>query len=329
MSDQANEPLVSIIIPVYNAEKYLEESLCSVTEQSYGNLEILCVDDGSTDESPQILKKQMQKDSRIRIFSRENRGAGAARNFGMEAAKGEYLLFFDADDLLHKKMIRTLVRAMLKHGPDIILFGYDKISEGKKIRVDYSAKTLRVPMNRVISPNDISGRLFQSDHGMPWNKFYKAEFLKKAGIRFQELKNTNDEYFSRITTVSANRILFLNKVFVDYRVGDRKSLHGNANRNVLDCTYALFAIRDELIQRGVFETYRETFRELAGYIVMLKLLATDDSEAFHILAKETADNVLSCCEIEEDCLEARFQGVYRALKGKDFRKAESEINRIR
>ena len=104
-----DEPLVSIVMPVYNAEDYLEESLCTVVSQSYRNLEIICVDDGSRDDSLLLIKKMMQEDQRISVVTQENQGAGAARNLGLKEANGEYILFFDADDILKKDMVQTML----------------------------------------------------------------------------------------------------------------------------------------------------------------------------------------------------------------------------
>lgn len=329
MPEPVKEPLVSIVIPVYNAEKYLEESLRSVMRQSYRNLEIICVDDGSSDNSPAILRKWKQYDSRIRILTQENRGAGVARNLGMESAKGEYILFFDADDILRKRMIRVLVKAAKKHDPDIVLYSYYKFSPGKRIRRDFTAMILKVPMFKVMSPTFISDRLYQADHGMPWNKFYKTEFLRKTNIHFQDLKNTNDEFFSRLTTVEAKRIFFLPWLFVGYRVGNKDSLQGRASQNILDCTKALLAIRDELKVRGFYETYSDTYKRLAGYVIMLKLLATENPDAFRILAEEVCNNIIERCEMDEEHIEVPYKDAFRALMEKDIPRVEAEIEIIR
>ena len=329
MFGTVKEPVVSIVMPVYNAEDHLEESLRSVLEQTYKNLEIICVDDGSTDSGPAAIERLARKDSRIKMLSQENSGAGVARNKGMDEAKGDYLFFFDADDLLHKNAIRTLVNISEKKGTDIVLFGYSKFDGRRRIRVDFSARTLGVPLNRVISPKEISDRLFQADHGMPWNKFYRTDFLTKSGIRFQSLRNTNDEYFSRITTVEAEHILFLNKRFAGYRVGNKKSLRGNADANVLDCTRALLAIHDELKLRGCFETYEDTYKKLAGYVIMLKLLSIEDNEALKEFAADLYGGTLEKCEADEKHLEERFKGIYRALILHDTAKVTDEIMKIR
>ena len=328
MSGSIKEKLVSIVIPVYNAEEYLEESLRSVLEQSYKKLEIICVNDGSTDKSLSILQRMKQNDERIKILSEDNRGAGVARNLGMEEAQGEYIYCFDADDCLHRKAIQTLVKVAEKSAADIVLFGYYKFSERKKIRVSFSPKVLKVPLGKAIPPESISDRMFQADHGMPWNKFYKAEFLRNSQVKFQALKNTNDEYFSRITTTEAKRIVFINKTLIGYRVGNRQSLQGSVNQNILNCTRALQAIFEELNQRGRFETYRETYKKLAGYVIMLKLLSVKGTSAFEVLAKEVCNNTLELCKMEEKDFETQYRSAFRALQSKDIAKAELYLNEL-
>ena len=324
-----DEPLVSIVMPVYNAEDYLEESLCTVVSQSYRNLEIICVDDGSRDDSLLLIKKMMQEDQRISVVTQENQGAGAARNLGLKEANGEYILFFDADDILKKKAVETAVRTAVRHDADIVLYGYYKFSGSKKIRVDFSAKKLKVPMNRKITPADISDRLFQCDHGMPWNKLYKTSFLRGTGVEFQKLRNTEDEFFSRLTTVQAGSMVFIDKIFVGYRVGNKGSLHGNVDRNILDCTYALRTIHDELKSRGYYGQYQATYKKLAGYIIMLKLIAIDDHDVFRLFADEVSKNVIDNCEMEENFLEDKYKAVFRALKAGDIEKAEAEAGKLR
>ena len=105
---------ISVIIPVYNAEKYLRECLDSVIEQTLQEIEIICVDDGSTDNSLAILKEYTQKDERLKIIEQANRGAGAARNLGMAVALGEYLAFLDADDLYYPQALAQAYSVAVK-----------------------------------------------------------------------------------------------------------------------------------------------------------------------------------------------------------------------
>lgn len=116
-----SQKLVSIIIPVYNSDKYLEAALESAINQSYKNIEILLIDDGSTDASPQICDIYSKKDSRVRVIHQKNSGPSAARNRGVEEARGEYLTFFDNDDLLHKDFVKILLNLCVENDCDIAL----------------------------------------------------------------------------------------------------------------------------------------------------------------------------------------------------------------
>lgn len=116
---EKNTIKVSVIIPVYNAQKYLEQALESVISQTLRDIEIICVDDGSTDSSPQILERFAKRDSRIIIKRQQNRFAGAARNNGMESARGKYLVFWDADDIFDKNALKKMYLACERHSADI------------------------------------------------------------------------------------------------------------------------------------------------------------------------------------------------------------------
>ena len=126
--------LVSIIVPVYNAEKYLKKSIKSITSQTYKNIEIICIDDGSNDKSLEILHKFAGEDQRIRIIYKKNEGVSLARNTGLESAKGDFVLFVDSDDWIEKNLCETLLFYMEKKELDVVMCSYirEKGSESQK-----------------------------------------------------------------------------------------------------------------------------------------------------------------------------------------------------
>lgn len=128
------EGLISVIVPIYNKEKYLKDCIESILEQSYSNLEILLMNDGSTDHSKEICEEYSQRDLRIKLISTENRGAARARNAGIELAKGEYLSFIDADDYIEKHYYEIMLEQMRKYNADIVECGLERVEEG----TDYS-----------------------------------------------------------------------------------------------------------------------------------------------------------------------------------------------
>lgn len=122
--DSRSAGMISVIVPVYNAEKYLDRCLNSLTEQSYESLEILLINDGSTDSSAQICENWKQRDSRIRFYSQENQGVSAARNLGLDKASGDYVAFVDADDWITRRMLEKQLNCLKKEQSDIVLCGF-------------------------------------------------------------------------------------------------------------------------------------------------------------------------------------------------------------
>lgn len=130
------EPLISVIIPVYNVEPYLERCLDSVLDNTYKNLEIICVNDGSPDNCQQILERYAAQGNRIKVIVQENRGLSAARNTGIEAASGEYLYYADSDDWIHKQSFELLVHAAEASGADMIVGGYMEVENPNRVHQD-------------------------------------------------------------------------------------------------------------------------------------------------------------------------------------------------
>lgn len=128
------EPLISVIVPVYNMEEYLERCINSILKQTYSNLEILLIDDGSTDASLQICNMMQEEDSRIRVFHKKNGGSSAARNLGLKEAKGEYFAFVDSDDYIEEDMYWQLMEAILYYNLEIAQVSRDEISEDGSLR---------------------------------------------------------------------------------------------------------------------------------------------------------------------------------------------------
>ena len=147
------QPIVSVIMPVYNNEKYLEQCLDSIVNQSLTDIEIICVDDGSEDSSAEILKRYAEKDSRIRIIYQENAGAGAARNNGLRHSRGKYLSFLDSDDFFENDMLEKAVKKIEEDAADFVVFRCDQYlndcDKFKNVRYTLKEQTLPpyVPFN--------------------------------------------------------------------------------------------------------------------------------------------------------------------------------------
>ena len=170
---------VSVIIPVYNAEKYLEECLDSLLRQTFTDMEIICVDDGSTDSSAEILKRFQEKDRRIRVLFQENQYAGIARNNGMKIAQGEYLLFLDADDFFEDTLLEKIYSQGKKMGADIVLFGAKQYNEktGCVSPASWYLKKDAVPEENPFSRKTQDTDIFAITTPAPWTKLFRKEFV--------------------------------------------------------------------------------------------------------------------------------------------------------
>lgn len=175
----SNFPLVSIIIPIYNAQQYLKKCISSVCYQTYTNLEIILVDDGSKDDSAIICNKFSKKDKRIRTYNRENRGVSSARNFGISESKGEYIFFLDSDDWLPRCAIQKLVEGILKNNADICygdtrLVGVFNEKSAKKTKTLYFEG----------KDNFLMIRYMDNMYPGPCAKLYKANIIKNLKEQF-------------------------------------------------------------------------------------------------------------------------------------------------
>ena len=207
-----NTPKISVIIPVYNAEKYLEQCLDSVILQLYDNLEIICVNDGSTDNSLRILNNYAARDQRIRIVSQENKGLSGARNTGMKYATGDYISFIDSDDYitlgLYYKFAKV-VRAE-KRQIDIFLFNgllnYEyKIQSLPELHALYDPKdwiaTTKLPFKKFSEHKNPAVKTWAA-----WNKIYRKKWLDEHSFRFPDGFIFEDRYFSAQTFLATENI---------------------------------------------------------------------------------------------------------------------------
>ena len=167
-------PKVSVIVPIYNVEKYLDRSVDSLVNQTYENIEIILVDDGTKDSSGEIADRRAKEDSRIKVIHKLNGGLGSARNSGIKEATGEYLLFLDSDDYVDLNTIEELVKEA-KKGYDIVCCGFDRVDEEtKKV---YSQEMISMPFDELeINKDTILETAFLNPSG--WGKLFKKDIIK-------------------------------------------------------------------------------------------------------------------------------------------------------
>lgn len=247
-------PKVSIIIPVYNVEKYLRQCLDSVVNQTLKDIEIICVNDGSTDNSLQILKEYADSDRRIKIIEqKENQGQGVAKNLALETSIGEYVCFVDSDDWLELDALQTLYDYANKNNADYVEFllnRYDTETKSyENIKQDYSYHEDKIYTNADMIKNLFAVPIYSN------NKLLKREFLKTLDIKFFDFKLGEDHIVTIKSRLFANRICFLNKVFYHYR------RNKNSSTNIESAeTINIFQIIDKT--KKYLEQNYENFEEL-------------------------------------------------------------------
>ena len=253
-------PKISVIMPVYNSQEYLPQCLDTLINQTLTDIEIICVDDGSTDASGDILREYSEKDSRIKVIRQANGGAGAARNNGMQYATGEYLSILDADDFYEVNMLEKAYAQAKLHDAEIVVFGCDHYNHksGSFSPNNYSIHRELLPQNNPFAATDVKKDIFKLFVGWSWDKLFKRSFTEENNLKFQEQRTTNDMLFVFSAIVKAQRVSVLDEVLVHHRqtegtlsVTREKSWH---------CFYdALTALKNQLVEWDLFERFRQDY----------------------------------------------------------------------
>ena len=203
--------LISVIIPVYNVEDYLERCVLSVVFQTYKNLEIILVNDGSTDKSGYICDTLKDKFARIRVIHKENGGLSDARNAGMDAATGEYIAFLDSDDYIHRDMYSFLVKCLERHEADIAECDYVKCWGFMTDATLECGGLVEAEPEEAMAANYQWTRFYST----VWNKIYKTELLKD--IRFVVGKIHEDEFFTYKVFYKAKKLVYIHNKMLYYQ----------------------------------------------------------------------------------------------------------------
>lgn len=223
---------LSIIIPVHNCVNYLEQCLQSILSQTFDDWEIICINDGSTDDSLSILNRFAAQDSRIHIFNQSPaQGAGAARNFGISQAKGKFIHFLDSDDWLEVQAYTQLLPLMEQKGSDICIFQYNQRAEQSLTPVRLFDDCLA---SRTVKFEDCP-EFFIKSSVVPWNKIYQTSFLKKHKLRFDNTRCANDRFFYFSLFTCNPQICFHSGQFVNYRRQSSQSLSRHCDLTAWQC----------------------------------------------------------------------------------------------
>lgn len=236
MKNQVNK--LSVIIPVYNVENYLPKCLDSVINQTYKNLQIILVNDGSTDNSRFICEDYKNKDSRVQVINKSNGGLSSARNAGLDNVEGEFVAFLDSDDWIDETMYEELMNLFNNHNVEVAACGLKEIYDDK---VKFEPYTNKVSIyDRVMAINSLVSSK-KSVRFEVWNKVFKYDLIKD--IKFKEKQVFEDVYFNRKVFLNLNKLAFIDMPFHNYL----KVREGNTNSYFNDNKLVVFKEFDDFI----------------------------------------------------------------------------------
>lgn len=252
---------VSVIIPIYNDEKFLEQCITSVQNQTLRNIQIICVDDGSTDTSPSILEAYKKREPRMIVLKQPNQGAGAARNLGMQYAEGDFISFLDSDDIFDPFMLEQMSEKADRENLDVVVCRADRFdtNNAKHQSMDWSIHEDLLPEYSPFSSLDIKCNFFEAFIWWPWDKLFRRDFLNRTGLHFQSLRTTNDLFFTAAAMLLARRIAVLDKILVHQRVGTPSSLSSTREESWDNFYKALIKLCTFMKARGIYDRFEQDF----------------------------------------------------------------------
>lgn len=254
-----NKPKVSVIVPIYNVEKYLDRCMESLVNQVLEDIEIIMVDDGSTDSSPIICDEYAKKDERVKVIHKKNAGLGMARNSGLDVANGEYVAFIDSDDFIDRRAFKEMYEAAKLYEADMCMAGYYKFNSkngtSKKIELFESTKVLNGDEAKSVSykmvgsaPEAVSDEYF----GMSvWKNLYSLKLLKEMNVLFCSEREfvSEDAIFHLSLVPKMNTIVTLNNCYYYYCDNDDVSLSSTFRDSKFDEYKKLYIKEVELLSK--------------------------------------------------------------------------------
>ena len=320
----STSPKVSVIIPVYNTEEYLNECLDSVVKQTLSDIEIICIDDGSTDRSMEILKQYAEKDCRFAVLSQQNSGSGAARNNGIRTARGEYVVFMDSDDYYPERMtLEKLYNAATEHDSNICGGSFSSFKEDGIIVTQFSEKLKGYTFSE---SGEMLYKDYQFDYG--YHRFlYRREFLVANSIFFPDYLRYQDPPFFVRAMITSEKFYAITDVTYRYRKQPR-SISTN-DRKTLDVIKGLTDILEMAVDNNLDDLYRLTVDRCCvdNWSVILSAEKSENDEIHNALVKL---NEL----INPKKLNSEYSDAYKLHYIKDFgsevvRQDNSEADLIR
>lgn len=240
-----SECKISIIIPVYNKEKYLDKCLQSILSQSFRDYEVICVDDGSTDFSLTILKEYANDNNNFKVFSKNNEGPGSARNYGLKKASGEYILFLDADDYITDDTLEGLYNTAYSNDSDLVLFNAtEHFNDKSNDRIYHIHMDENTDLNNFTFDYNNNINLVMNGYHIVCTKLHKLDFIKEYNLEFSSSGEFEDVLFHIKSMIYAKHISYNPNKFYQYNRKNESSRQNNSIRT--NKSFVLFDIYEEV-----------------------------------------------------------------------------------
>ena len=293
-----NHPRISVLIPVYNASAFLDKSIGSLINQTFEDFEIVCVNDGSKDNSLDILKDYSSRDNRIKVIDQENGGCGAARNTAFRNAKGDYVYFFDPDDFVALDTLERFYENMIFNDSDFVVCRGNSFNDdgfiNTRLFFNYRRYFKNINFNKFVFNYNDEKRIVLNDYFAPWSKLYKKEFLENNNMMFNVGLAFDDVPFHVKSMIKAKRISHVNRSLYHYRVDNADSVNSTPS-NAKDIFKIIDIVRDLLESENIFEEFECNFVAFS-IINITSLILRSNSEEFYFTARKYFQ------EMSEDCV---------------------------
>lgn len=283
--DNKTDIKVSVIMPIYNAHDYIKPAMDSVLYQTLSEIEVICVDDGSTDHSLEVLKEYQARDSRVRIVTETNAGPGLARNNGIRRARGEYIAFLDSDDFFEPTFLEALYGIAKRDNLDIAIARYD-IYNSRRSRFEPVARTehsdIYLP-DKVTSKNEHPDSILLSTVGSAWNKIFRRSFVEEKKLIFlPEARIYEDVYFVVTALSLAERIGKVHEVLIHHRIHSEQARAKTFKKYYHQVPSVFRKIKEFLMQNGMYAPLSVSFLNLSASrcYKIFNLLSNDAKESF-------------------------------------------------
>ena len=292
-SFNTENPMFSIILPVYNVEEYIEKCLKSIENQTYSNFEVILVDDGSTDDSAKKIKQFSINDARFKVISQQNLGAGVARNKALEQAKGQYIVFIDPDDWIEPCALEKVLSTFNSTNAEVIEFNYNECNDlSGEIKLHDNALSMKKHFSwdlnslKYYNLGVIKAECFWGVDMHIWTRAYSSEFLHRINAKFSALRLVEDHIFICMVLLNADKIYYINDCLYNYRCRSGSLVNKVSNNNF--CAFkAVTILKEYLKSQNLYDEFKNVLRE---YQLLLF------SECYRRLPQESIEKYKKVCK---------------------------------